>query len=140
MDRMFAPELERIAGFNRTNRDFPDQVTLPELIEARVQEHPLRLAVLCDHDKFWGTAALNYGQLKKLGDQVAQLLRERGARPGQIVGMMVELVIRHDHRHLRNHEGRVQPTCLCHQMIHRTGSATFWQTPASASCWYMARR
>ena len=90
MDRMFAPELERIAGFNRTNRDFPDQVTLHELIEARVQEHPLRLAVLCGHDKFWGTAALNYGQLNERANQVAHLLRERGVQPGQIVGIMVE--------------------------------------------------
>jgi amino acid adenylation domain-containing protein len=90
MGRMFAPELERIAGFNRTNRDFPDQVTLHELIEARVREHPLRLAVLCDHDKSWGTAELNYGQLNERANQVAHLLRERGVRPGQIVGIMVE--------------------------------------------------
>ena len=82
--------LSGLPDFNRTNRDFPDQVTLHELIEARVQEHPLRLAVLCDHDKFWGTAALNYGQLNERANQVAHLLRERGVRPGQIVGIMVE--------------------------------------------------
>lgn len=90
MDQMLAADLDRIAGFNRTDRDFPDRVTLHELIEARVQENPGQLAVLCDHDKFWGTAALNYAQLNERANQVAHVLRGSGVRPGQIVGIMVE--------------------------------------------------
>ena len=54
MDQLLETDIDRIAGFNRTDRDFPDQVTLLELIEARLGQHPLRPAVLCDHDRFWG--------------------------------------------------------------------------------------
>ena len=102
IDQMLAPDLERIADFNRTNRDFPDQVTLHEVVEARVQEHPLRLAVLCDHDKFWGTAALNYGQVNEGCTLVARTRSSAGTDCRHHGGA----VIRHDHRHLWNHEGR----------------------------------
>jgi surfactin family lipopeptide synthetase A len=81
---------ERIAAFNRTSREFPDHTTLHELIEARVLQHPLQPAVLCDHDRYWGTSALNYAQLNERANQVAHLLRQQGVRPGQIVGIMVE--------------------------------------------------
>ena len=83
-------ELDGMAASNRTSREFPDQSTLHELIEARVQQHPLQLAVLCDHDQFWGTATLNYTQLNERANQVAHRLRNDGVRPGQIVGIMVE--------------------------------------------------
>ena len=60
------------------------------MIEARVQRHPLQPAVLCDHDKYWGTSTLNYAQLNERANQVAHLLRNQGVGPGQIVGIMVE--------------------------------------------------
>jgi amino acid adenylation domain-containing protein len=84
------PESERIAAFNCTDRAFPDSVTLAELIEARVRQHPLQTAVLCDHDKYWGTPTLSYAQLNERANKVAHLLRSRGVQPGQIVGIMVE--------------------------------------------------
>ncbi len=82
--------LDQIAVFNRTERAFPDNITLQELIEAQVLRTPLQPAVLCDHDKFWGTPSLNYTQLNERSNQVAHLLRSRGVQPGQIVGIMVE--------------------------------------------------
>lgn len=82
--------LECITAFNRTSCAFPDQSTLHGLFEARVQQHPLQAAVLCDHDRFWGTTTLNYAQLNERANQVAHLLRDRGVRPGEIVGIMVE--------------------------------------------------
>jgi amino acid adenylation domain-containing protein len=90
MNQMPETDLDRIARFNRTDRDFPDQATLLELIEARIQRHPLQPAVLCDHDRFWGTAVLNYAQLNERANQIAHLLRANGVRSGQIVGIMVE--------------------------------------------------
>lgn len=83
-------ELDRIAGFNRTNREFPDQITLQELIETRAHRHPEQPAVICDHDKYWGTSTLNYASLNEKANQVAHRLRDEGVRPGQIVGIMVE--------------------------------------------------
>ncbi len=90
MAQTIETELDWIAAFNRTNREFPDHVTLRELIEARVQQHPLQPAVLCDHDRYWGTSRLNYAQLNERANQVAHLLRDQGVQPGQIVGIMVE--------------------------------------------------
>src|SRR5262249_40940207 len=68
----------------------PDQVTLHELIEAQVQKRPSQIALICDHDKYWGTSTLNYQQLNERANQVAHLLRSQGVQPGQIVGIMVE--------------------------------------------------
>ena len=90
MGQTIETDLDRIAAFNRTERKFPDNVTLHELIEARVQQCPLHPAVLCDHDKFWGTPSLNYLQLNERANQVAHELRKKGVRPGTIVGIMVE--------------------------------------------------
>ena len=44
MDKMLETDIDRIAGFNRTDRDFPDQVTLLELIEARIDRAKDRAA------------------------------------------------------------------------------------------------
>src|SRR5207247_144933 len=90
MDQMLETDIDRIAGFNRTDRYFPDQVSLLELIEARIGQLPLQPAVLCDHDWFWGTAVLSYAQLNERANQVAHLLRGNGVRAGHIVGILVE--------------------------------------------------
>jgi surfactin family lipopeptide synthetase A len=83
-------DIDKIAEFNRTGRDFPDQVTLHELIEAQAQKCPSQVALICDHDKYWGTSTLTYEQLNQRANQVAHLLRSQGVQPGQIVGIMVE--------------------------------------------------
>jgi len=83
-------ELDRIAAFNSTSREFPDHVTLAELLEARVQQYPRQPAVICDHDGYWGTSTLNYAQLNERANQVAHRLRNQGVRPGQIIGILVE--------------------------------------------------
>ncbi|MFT3868854.1 MAG: amino acid adenylation domain-containing protein [Nibricoccus sp.] len=83
-------DLEKIASFNRTACEYQNNVTLQELIEEQVLRHPQQPAVLCDHDKFWGTPVLSYSQLNERANQVAHLLRSRGVQPGQIVGIMVE--------------------------------------------------
>jgi len=90
MTQTIETDLDKIAAFNRTAREFPDQVTLHELIEAQVQKHPSQLALICDHDKYWGTSTFNYEQLNERANQVAHLLRSQGVQPGQIIGIMVE--------------------------------------------------
>jgi len=79
-----------IAAFNRTGHPYPENATLHELIELQVQQHPQRTAVICDHDKFGGSSTLTYLQLNERANQLAHLLRSKGVRPGQIVGIMVE--------------------------------------------------
>ena len=80
----------RIADFNATVRDFPDQVTLQELFEAQVRQRPLHPAVLCDHDSFWGTSQLNYDRLNQLANQLAHRLRDDGVLSGEIVAILTE--------------------------------------------------
>ena len=78
------------AAFNRTARAFPDQVTLHQLIEARVQKNPSQIALICDHDKYWEKSTFTYAELNERANQVAHLLRSKGVKPGQIVGIMAE--------------------------------------------------
>ena len=68
-------DLARIAQFNRTQAPFPDDVTLQELIEARVDQHSLETAVICDHDHVFGAQSLTYAQLNDKVNQLAHLLR-----------------------------------------------------------------
>ena len=81
---------ERIARFNRTGHAFPDRVTLHGLIEAQVLRDGSATAVICEHDKTFGTAALTYAQLNAKANQVAHLLRASGVGPGSIIGLLVE--------------------------------------------------
>ena len=83
-------DMDWIARLNCTDQEFPDQLTLQQLIEKQVRQHPSQRAVLCDHDRFWGTTALTYGELNEKSNQVAHLLRRHGVGPGQIIGLMVE--------------------------------------------------
>lgn len=83
-------DLAKIAQFNRTETTFPDDVTLQELIEAQVDRHSSRTAVICDHDEVVGAPSLTYAQLNDRVNQLAHLLRAEGVRPGHIVALMVE--------------------------------------------------
>jgi len=83
-------DLLRIAEFNRTDAPFPDHATLPELLEAIVAKQPDRTAVICDHDKTFGTASLTFAALNERVDCVARRLREAGVQPGTIVALMFE--------------------------------------------------
>jgi non-ribosomal peptide synthetase component F len=83
-------DVARIAQFNRTTAAFPDEVTLPELIEIHVARHPDEVAVICDHDPTFGSSSLTYQQLNHKVNQLAHRLIAEGVRPGEIVGVMVE--------------------------------------------------
>jgi amino acid adenylation domain-containing protein len=79
-----------MALVNQTDRPFPDQVTLPQLLEAQVARHPELPAVVCEHDKVFGSPALSFAQLNAKANQLARVLRSEGVAPGEIVGLMVE--------------------------------------------------
>src|SRR5436305_689597 len=83
-------DLERIAQSNRTEMTFPDNVTVQQLIEAAVDKHFVETAMICEHDKAFGAASLTYSELNHKVNQLAHLLRAKGVRPGQIVGLMTE--------------------------------------------------
>ena len=83
-------DLEKIAQFNRTEKAFPDNATIQELIEVQIEKHSSETAVICEHDKVFGVPSLTYGQLNERVNQLAHLLRSKGAEPDQIIGIMVE--------------------------------------------------
>jgi len=83
-------DLEKIAEFNRTDALFPDQATLQQLIEARVREHPERVAVFCDHDRTWGTASLTCEEMNAKANQLAEHLIAAGVASGDIVALLLE--------------------------------------------------
>ena len=85
-----AADLALIGGFNQTAASFPRDVTLQQLIEAEVERHPERTAVVCEHDRVFGTASLTYGDLNDKVNALAHRLRAEGVRPGDIVALMVE--------------------------------------------------
>ena len=83
-------DMDRIARFNRTERAFPDNVTVQQLIEAEVDRRPLATAVICDHDDVLGARSLTYGQLNERVNQLAHRLWDEGVGPGDVVALMVE--------------------------------------------------
>ena len=83
-------DLDRIAQFNDTARNFPDYATISELIEAETEKHSSATAVICEHDKIFGTPSLTYRQLNERANQLAHLLRSRGVQPDQVIAIMVE--------------------------------------------------
>ena len=80
----------KIAQFNLTDAEFPDQATLPRLIDAQMTQSAAQTAVLCDHDTAFGVPSLTYTQLNERVNQLAHRLRTEGVGPGQIVAIMVE--------------------------------------------------
>ncbi|HLP59511.1 MAG TPA: amino acid adenylation domain-containing protein, partial [Candidatus Deferrimicrobium sp.] len=70
--------------FNQPSAAFPKNMTVDELFEEQVEKSPGRIAV------GWAEGHLAYRELNERSRKLAGLLREKGAKPGIIVGIMVE--------------------------------------------------
>ncbi len=71
-------------GFNNTDADYPKDKTIHQLFEEQVEKTGDRVAVIgMPH-------AITYNELNKKSDQLAYSLKEKGVRPEDIVGIMVE--------------------------------------------------
>ena len=75
-------DLARIAQFNRTETTFPDQFTLQELIEARVDQHSLETAVICDHDNVFGVPLFFFEREPFWGHDRLPVLEDRLTEAG----------------------------------------------------------
>ncbi|MGX5439995.1 amino acid adenylation domain-containing protein [Bacillus thuringiensis] len=69
---------------NDTKADYPKDKTLSQLFEEQVNRTPHHMAVVFENQK------LTYLELNERANQLARLLREKGAQPGTTVGMLVE--------------------------------------------------
>ncbi len=74
----------------RFGREFPADATLHDLFERQAHAHGERRAVICEHDRHWGTASLTFAQLNEKSNQLARHLQQRGVGRGQIVGLLLE--------------------------------------------------
>lgn len=73
-----------VVEWNRTERDYPREATVPELFEAQARRTPEAVAAA------YPDGTLNYGQLNRRANRLAHYLRQAGVVPGVLVGLCVE--------------------------------------------------
>jgi tyrocidine synthetase-3 len=80
-----------IYDFNDTNAEYPNGKVIHEIFEEQVERTPSRISLLFKNE------ALTYRELNEKVNQLSGVLREKGAEPGAIIGLMlnrsVELII-----------------------------------------------
>ncbi len=84
LEMLTAAELEQLAAWNDTTRDYPRAGLAHERFARCAAERPGQVA-LTD-----AGASLSYGELESSADRLAHLLVERGVRPGARVGVLME--------------------------------------------------
>ncbi len=88
-----------LRDFNDTQMEYPTDITIHGMFEAQAARTPEHIAVTGVAVDLLGsgTVSLTYSRLNEIGDRLASRLREKGIRPGDVVGMMlpssVEMVI-----------------------------------------------
>jgi tyrocidine synthetase-3 len=70
--------------FNNTARENPRNKTLPQLFQQQVEKTPHRTALVFGHQK------LTYRALEEQVNRAAGVIKDRGVKPGTIVGIVVE--------------------------------------------------
>ncbi len=81
------PEKEKkklLVEFNRTDVEFPHNVTIQELIQARAEQFPDKTAVVYKNNR------LSYRELNERANRLAHTLRSSGVKPDDRVGILVD--------------------------------------------------
>ncbi|NZD59481.1 AMP-binding protein, partial [Sphaerotilus montanus] len=73
----------QLLAWNRTEADYPQDLTVVDLFERQVDQTPDATAVVFEGQ------ALSYAQLDKQANQVAHALIEQGIQPDTLVGLCV---------------------------------------------------
>jgi len=83
---LLAPAERRqiLEEWNRTERDYPRQKSVPELFVEQVARTPESVALIC------GEHFLTYQELNRQARQLARHLRDQGMETGEVVGLSVE--------------------------------------------------
>lgn len=83
MDNLYRNEFNVIHKVNDTEAEYPRNNTIHELFEKQVEKNPDNIAAI------FGNEHLTYRELNIKSNQLAWLLRKKGVRRNQIVGIMV---------------------------------------------------
>jgi amino acid adenylation domain-containing protein len=87
------PEEEKqqvLYEFNNTAGEFPTGKTIQQLFEEKAAGTPEKIAAVGKGERAGETTQLTYRKLNRESGQLARLLREKGAKPGIIVAIMME--------------------------------------------------
>ncbi|MCK4257390.1 MAG: amino acid adenylation domain-containing protein, partial [Halanaerobiales bacterium] len=79
-----AEKEELLINFNDTKADYPKEKVLQQLFEEQVSKNPEQIAVVFEDSQ------LSYKELNEKSNQVARLLRDKGVKANQFVGIMLE--------------------------------------------------
>ncbi|WP_335871246.1 amino acid adenylation domain-containing protein [Bacillus sp. 2205SS5-2] len=79
-----AEKRQILVEFNQNSTNFPKNKTIQELFEEQVIKFPEQIAVSLDGEN------LTYAELNQRANSLAQLLRQNGVLPSQLVGLMLE--------------------------------------------------
>ncbi|HYJ09722.1 MAG TPA: amino acid adenylation domain-containing protein, partial [Polyangiaceae bacterium] len=79
-----APDRRQLEAWNQTERPFPKELCVHQLVSARAAQQPDAVAI-----EFQGSS-LSYGELEARAEAFARQLRAQGVRAGTLVGLCVE--------------------------------------------------
>jgi amino acid adenylation domain-containing protein len=76
--------------FNDTRTDYPKEKTIQRLFEEQVEKRPDGVSTVGRREKVEEIVQITYGELNEKSNQLASLLRNKGVKPGTIVGIIVD--------------------------------------------------
>ena len=79
-----AEQDQLLEQWNKTERDYEDEVCVQQLFEARAAAQPEAVALVCEGEQ------VSYGELNRRSNQLARHLQELGVGPEVVVGLCVE--------------------------------------------------
>jgi amino acid adenylation domain-containing protein len=79
-----AEALTSVLAYNETAADYPNELTLPELIAQQALRTPLACAIVC------GSRSMSYGELEHAANRLARTLIDRGLAPGTRIAVLLE--------------------------------------------------
>ena len=77
-------EKDIVSEWNKTQIDFPNELTLTRLIEQQVAMTPRKIAVI------FGSSRITYDELNRKANQLAKYLQSLGAGPETIIGICMD--------------------------------------------------
>jgi len=85
-----AAEQAQFIAWNQTQRDYPLNQCLHELVEAQVEKTPDAIAVVFDNGEAVNHQSLTYRELNTRANQLAHYLQKLGVQPETLVGVCME--------------------------------------------------